>query len=208
MNFVDVFFLAFAFLVIVSALMVIISKNPIQSALYLVLAFFGSSGLWIMLNAEFLGLMLILVYVGAVMTLFLFVVMTVNFKIHVTKTKHTEIVLGLLVFVILIGALLKAIHTTHYAPLINTTVSADTSNTHQLGTILYTQYVYPFEIAGILLLTAIIAAITLRGKAIDRKRKIIEPSDQIKVTAAARLKIIQMPAVKPVIEPAITPPTE
>lgn len=202
MNFVDVFFWAFAFLVIVSAVMVVVSKNPIQSALYLVLAFFGSSGLWIMLNAEFLGLMLILVYVGAVMTLFLFVVMTLNFKLVVTRTKHTEIVLGLILIFILVASLLKALSVEHYLPLVNLAQTSDTSNTHQLGTILYTLYVYPFEIAGVLLLTAIIAVITLRGKTIDRNRKVNHPAEQINVQAADRLKILKMaPVVKPAAQP-------
>ena len=206
MNFIDVFFLSFVFLVVASALMVVLSKNPIQSALYLVLAFFGSSGLWIMLNAEFLGLMLILVYVGAVMTLFLFVVMTVNFKIVNTKTKHTEILLGALLIAFLICALLKAINVAHYLPIVQPLTGLEaTSNTHQLGTVLYTDYVYPFEIAGVLLLTAIIAAITLRGNAVLRNRKTIQPSQQIQVSAKDRLKIIQMESSKPPIEPANEP---
>ena len=100
-------------------------------------------------------------------------------------------------------SLLLEVHRTNWVRRVN----IDTSNTHQLGTILYTTYVYPFEIAGVLLLTAIIAAITLRGNAVDRKRKTIQPSDQIKVTAADRLKIIKMAAVVPIIE-SNTPPTE
>ncbi len=200
-NFTDVFFLAFAFMVIVSALMVIMSKNPIQSALYLVLAFFGSAGLWIMLNAEFLGLMLILVYVGAVMTLFLFVVMTVNFSINPLKNHRSKIIFGLALVAILLIALLKAISLQHYTPLINNAAILDPSNTHHLGSLLYTTYVYPFEIAGVLLLTAIIAAISLRGNAIQRNRKATDFAAQINVKANDRLKIIKMVAVQKTFEP-------
>jgi NADH-quinone oxidoreductase subunit J len=202
MNFVDVFFLAFAFLTIVSALMVVISKNPIQSALYLVLAFFGSSGLWIMAKAEFLGLILILVYVGAVMTLFLFVVMTVNFKIHVVKNRFTECLLALVLVAILLIALAKAINVEHYQAIVQPGQALDGSNTHALGSVLYTDYVYPFEIAGVLLLVAIIAAITLKGKALHRNRKVLNPAEQIRVEAKDRLKIVKMAAVQKPLTPS------
>lgn len=190
LTFIDIFFLAFAFLMIVSALQVVLSKNPIQSALYLVLVFFASSGLWIMLNAEFLGLMLILIYVGAVMTLFLFVVMTVNFQLLPHKTHITEILLCLIILAILLCAIFKALH--GYHPLVNTHLVFEDSNTHQLGSLLYTDYVYAFEIAGVILLAVIIAAITLNGRPLDRQRKTVKVEAQIKVKARDRLKIIRM----------------
>lgn len=192
-SFTDVFFLAFAFVLIVAAAQVVLAKNPIQSALFLVLAFFASSGLWIMLNAEFLGLLLILIYVGAVMTLFLFVVMTVNFKIHARTFYVVEIVLALAILAVLMFALLKALDPQHYV-LPQVFQMFEHSNTHQLGTLVYTDYVYAFEIAGVLLLATIIAAITLNGRFVDRPRKKIDPADQIKVTARQRLKIISMAA--------------
>lgn len=192
-SFTDVFFLAFAFVVIASATQVVFAKNPIQSALFLVLAFFASSGLWIMLNAEFLGLLLILIYVGAVMTLFLFVVMTVNFKLHTRSIYVAEVIMCLAIIAVLVFALLKVMDPQHYVlPLVSQVF--ESSNTHQLGTLVYTDYVYAFEIAGVLLLATIIAAITLNGRFVDRPRKKIDPADQIKVKASERLKVISMAA--------------
>lgn len=193
-NFPDVFFLALAFLAIVSAAQVVLSKNPIQSALYLVLVFFASSGLWIMLNAEFLGLILLLIYIGAVMTLFLFVVMTVHFDIKHTAIRFGEILLSLVLIAVFLLALSKALH--GFTPLVQTSATLDPSNTHRLGTLVYTDYLYAFEIAGVLLLCAIIAAITLNGQFIDRKRKIVDPAKQIAVQAKDRLKIVSMAAEK------------
>ena len=197
-------FYTFALLLTISALMVILSKNPVQSALYLVLAFFASAALWIMAEAEFLGLILVLVYVGAVMTLFLFVVMTVPFDNLLLKKNHwAYFIVGLMIiflFTLLmlkIFAPFKIIHMTPFA------AAGSVSNTQAIGLQLYTQYLFPFELAGLILLVAIIAAITL-GVKYHRQKIVVSPADQIKVTAASRLKIIKMNP-EPKIEISVEP---
>jgi NADH-quinone oxidoreductase subunit J len=186
-------FFGFSFILIISALMTILSKNPVRSALFLVLGFFAAAALWILAEAEFLGLVLIVVYVGAVMTLFLFVIMTMNIDI-VEKEKgfvrHVPFILiGVVVFAgILMYVFLPAASLT-FTP--GETGSTPLSNTEQLGLLLYTRYAYPFILAGILLLVAIIAAISLtfRGK---RARKSYSVGQQVRVRKEDRLRIIKM----------------
>lgn len=185
-------FYTFALLLIISALMVIQSKNPVQSALYLVLAFFASAALWIIAEAEFLGLILILVYVGAVMTLFLFVLMTVPFENLLFKKNHWGYTVSGIAIVILFGLIMNKVFTpfqTISLPLESATSSV--SNTQLIGLQLYTQYIFPFELAGLILLVAIIAAISL-GVKYNRQKIVVNPADQIHVNAASRLKIIKM----------------
>lgn len=158
-------FYGLAALVAGSAVMVVLLNNPVRCALFLVLAFIGSAGLWILVYAEFLALVLILVYVGAVMTLFLFVIMMLN--INVASTRHhfvkyvpfVILVVGLLVLLMVLA--IKPEHFA-FAPLTQPQVySADYSNAKELGAVLYTQYVLAFELCAVLLLVAIIAAISL-----------------------------------------------
>ena len=184
-------FFVFALLLIVAAFMTVIARNPIRSALFLVLAFFAASVLWILLEAEFLGLILILVYVGAVMTLFLFVIMTLN--IDVTEKQRgfvSYLPYALISVAVLLGILIYALFPSS-APLAVNPAIADTSNTQALGDILYTQYAYPFEIVGILLLVAIIATIALNTKE-KRLNKAIPPEKQFSVKREDRLRIIKM----------------
>lgn len=186
-------FFIFAGLLIVAALMTVLSRNPVRCALSLVLAFFAAAGLWILLTAEFLGLVLILVYVGAVMTLFLFVIMMLNVEITAGQKRYTRhwpyvLMTSLLLLAILLSVLMpeKAFsdwHLSVFSP----------HNTQDLGDILYTRYVYPFEIVGVLLLVAIIATIALSAK-IKRLNKSMAPEAQIQVTKAKRLQIIKMEA--------------
>ena len=198
-------FYAFATLLIISALMVVFSKHPVQSALYLVLAFFASSALWIMAQAEFLGLVLILVYVGAVMTLFLFVVMTVPFSNPLLKKHHwLYLIVALTIIGLIVALMAKTI--TPFAQISDSLnqVGPTVSNTQAIGAQLYTQYLFPFELAGLILLVAIIAAISLSAK-YNRQKIVTNPSDQIKVTAKSRLKIIKMAAeikTAPPVEPS------
>ncbi|MGC1853887.1 MAG: NADH-quinone oxidoreductase subunit J [Candidatus Aquirickettsiella sp.] len=186
-------FFGFAVLLIVAAFMTIISRNPVRCALFLVLAFFAAAALWILLEAEFLGLILILVYVGAVMTLFLFVIMTLNID---NAEKQYGLVrywfFAVISVLILLALLIYAVW-----PLSGKTgllaLSAQASNTQALGDVLYTQYAYPFEITGVLLLVGIIATIALSFRE-KRLNKAIAPELQFKVKASDRLRMIKMPA--------------
>jgi NADH-quinone oxidoreductase subunit J len=174
--------------------MVIIARNPVHSALFLVLAFFASAGLWILLQAEFLALILILVYVGAVMTLFLFVVMTLNLDTHAMRSPARYLPIALLI-VALLTALMIYVLTPHKAMFMTTLadlpqVAPDYSNTRALGRILYTEYVYPFEVAGALLLVAIVAAISLSARVI-RNRKVQAPGEQSAVKREDRVRLVK-----------------
>ncbi|MBP9721797.1 MAG: NADH-quinone oxidoreductase subunit J [Gammaproteobacteria bacterium] len=181
-------------IVIVSGLSVIVSKHPVKAVLSLVLAFVASSGLWLLINAEFLALALIVVYVGAVMVLFLFVVMMLDVDLSSMQegfNKHFPLA------IILSGSffgILYYILGRGYFGLENfklpALVPAEYSNTKQLGLELYTNYIYSFELAGAILMVAIIAAISLtfRGSKFSKKQNI---SKQTQATKADRLKIIK-----------------
>ena len=186
-------FFGFALLLVAAALMMIISRNPVRCALFLVLAFFSAAALWILLEAEFLGLILVLVYVGAVMTLFLFVIMTLNIDNAEKQYGFVRYLFPAVVSIlILLALLIYAVY-----PLSGSTgrvaLSAQASNTQALGDILYTQYAYPFEITGVLLLVGIIATIALSFRE-KRLNKAITPELQLKVKSSDRLRIITMPA--------------
>jgi NADH-quinone oxidoreductase subunit J len=158
-------FYIFIVLFVGNALMVVLSRNAVYSALFLVLTFFAAAALWMFLEAEFLALILLLVYVGAVMTLFLFVVMMLNLdKAHLKKkfVKYSPFAFVLIVF--LVAAMVYILGPLHFH-LTHTSaparMPAHYSNIKQLGEVLYTHYVYPFELAAVLLLIAIVAAISL-----------------------------------------------
>ncbi|MGE3919947.1 MAG: NADH-quinone oxidoreductase subunit J [Gammaproteobacteria bacterium] len=194
----EVIFYVFAAMLIISALLVVGLRNPIYAALALVAGFFATSVLWILLEAEFLALILLLVYVGAVMTLFLFVVMMLNLD-QIPKSagfvKYTPLgVLVLGVFVITIFYIISPKHFplgTQAAPAL---APENYSNVKSLGMVLYTQYVYPFELAAVLLLVAIIAAISLslhktRAKKQNIKKQLFARSDK-------RVHLVDIPVEK------------
>jgi len=199
MNFEAILFYLFASILVISAFMVITIRNPVKAALFLVLAFFNAAALWILLEAEFLAIVLVLVYVGAVMVLFLFVVMMLDINLLKLKEGFGEYLpIGGLVAVLLVIEMAVILSHPQFG-LENMPTpaphAADYSNTRELGSVLYTTYVYPFEIAALLLLVAIIAAIALTMRK-RKNTKFIDPAEQVAVQAKDRLRIIKMPAEK------------
>lgn len=193
-------FYAFSAVLLFAALRVITSRNPVHAALFLVLAFFQASGIWMLLKAEFLSITLVLVYVGAVMVLFLFVVMMIDvnmdklrqgFWSHFPLAASIGAVLALELASVLMGGFRSS------APVPVELVAApgtSISNTKELGVALYTDYLYPLEIAAVLLLVAIIAAIALTMR--ERKdSKLQNPAEQINTKPADRLRLVKMDPV-------------
>ncbi|MFI4939862.1 MAG: NADH-quinone oxidoreductase subunit J [Burkholderiales bacterium] len=193
MEFKTALFYAFSAILIIAALRVVTDRNPVHSALYLVLTFFSAASIWLLLKAEFLAIVLVLVYVGAVMVLFLFVVMMLDINIEKMregfwKSLWVAIPVGLLIVFEMSAVLMRGFWAIDaQVP----AVSSNIGNTKELGKVIYTQYVYPFEIAAVILLVAIIAAValTLRKR---KDSKYFAPSDAVKVKSADRLRIVKM----------------
>lgn len=199
LNIGSVTFYAFAALAILSASMVVISKNSVRAVLFLVLTFFATAGLWMLLEAEFLAVTLVLVYVGAVMVLFLFVVMMLDVELASVREGFARFLpVGLSVAALVVFGLVFAVGAKHFGANIVPAPephAANFSNVEDLGILLYTRFLYPFELAGILLLVAIIAAISLtfRGK---RGTIAPNPTDQLKVQKEDRVKLVKMDSEK------------
>jgi NADH-quinone oxidoreductase subunit J len=186
-------FYAFATVLLVSAALVITARNPVHGVLFLVLAFFNAAGIWLLLRAEFLAIALVVVYVGAVMVLFLFVVMMLDINLErVREGFWRNLPLALVVGGIMVieMALVLGERIFGTAP---RQIPAGYSNTKELGRVLYTQYAYAFEIAAVVLLVAIIAAIalTLRKRKDTRHQ---DPSAQTRVRREERVRLVSMPA--------------
>ncbi len=199
MSFQTFIFYFFSAILIFAALRVITARNPVHSALFLVLAFFTSAGLWIQLQAEFLAITLVLVYVGAVMVLFLFVVMMLDINLERLREKFwSYLPLGGVVAALLVLEMSFVIWG-NYAGQGGVEAPAPLpegySNTKELGRLIYTEYVYPFEIAAVILLVAIIAAIalTLRQR---RTSKYQNPSRQINIQRKDRVRVVPMASEK------------
>ena len=199
-------FYLFAAVLLFAAFRVITARNPVYAALYLVLAFFQASAIWLLLRAEFLAISLVLVYVGAVMVLFLFVVMMLDINVDGLRQgfwKHFPLAAGVGALIALeMAAVLMGGFRLGEAPRAMAATSANTSNTLELGKLLYSEYLYPLEIAAVILLVAIVAAIalTLRTR---KDSKYVNPSDQVRVKARDRVRIVQMQvtrAAEPVVE--------
>lgn len=195
----EVIFYISAIILLAAAVMVIVSRNPVRAILFLVLAFVASAVLWMMMQAEFLSLVLIFVYVGAVMTLFLFVVMMLNIDLSKVQEKFVRYLpLGIIVVLLLIATMIVALHP-NYSVLGSDTLKpypAHYSNVKAMGTLLYTQYLLAFEIAAVILLVAMISAITLAfygRKPNTKSQRIIE---QIKAEKKDRLRIVKMKVEK------------
>jgi NADH-quinone oxidoreductase subunit J len=215
-------FYVFSAVLLFAAFRVITARNPVHAALYLVLAFFQASGVWMLLKAEFLSISLVLVYVGAVMVLFLFVVMMLDINMDSIRQgfwKHFPLaatvgaVIALELAAVLMGGfrISEPQQAAALVPLTPEVVASATnaasaaaghvvvpqvSNTKALGILLYTEYLYPVQVAAIILLVALIAAIALTLRA-RKDSKYQNPSDQVRVKARDRVELIKMDAVKP-----------
>jgi NADH-quinone oxidoreductase subunit J len=194
MEFKTILFYIFSAVTVFAALRVITARNPVHAALFLVLAFFNVAGLWMLLQAEFLALVLIMVYVGAVMVLFLFVVMMLDINIErVRQGFWRNLPIGGLVGLLMVGEMAVVLSGRYFglANLPPQNLPANYSNTKELARVLFTDYAYPFEVASVILLVAIIAAVmlTLRSR---KDNKAMHPSDQIAVKARDRLRIVKM----------------
>ena len=197
MSFDTLVFYMFAAMAVLSAISVITVRSPVHAALFLVLAFVSSAGIWLLLEAEFLAITLVLVYVGAVMVLFLFVVMMLDINIAKLREGFWRwFPFGVTLAIVMVIQMVAVVGN---RPAMETGVAitkhaANHSNTKELGRVIYTDYVYPFELAAIVLLVAIIAAIalTLRHR---KDAKSQDVAQQVMVKKADRIRVIPMPSV-------------
>ena len=189
-------FWIFSAVMIAAALRVITARNPVHSVLFLVLTFFTAAALWLLLEAEFLGIVLVLVYVGAVMVLFLFVVMMIDVNIAPLREGFVRFLpLGALVGIVMVAELVLIVGPRYFggdryaAP---PPAPAEYSNTEALGRLLYSDYLYQFEIAAFILLVAIIAAITLTMRKRPETTKYQTPGNQVRADRRDRLRVVRM----------------
>ena len=195
-------FYVFAAVLLFAAFRVITARNPVHAALYLVLAFFQAAAVWILLKAEFLAITLVLVYVGAVMVLFLFVVMMLDINIdsmrkgfwrHFPLAGSVGAIIALEMSYVLMGGFREPPRAAS-APTLPGQIADQLSNTKELGKVLYSEYLYPLEIAAVILLVAIIAASALTMR--ERKdSKYQNPADQIRVKPGDRVRLVKMKSV-------------
>lgn len=193
MDLKTVLFLVFAAILVIAALRVITARNPVHAVLFLVLSFFTASMIWVLLRAEFLAIALVLVYVGAVMVLFLFVVMMLDINLDKIREGFTAylplgLTIGAVMALEMSFVLFKVFLVADAAV---PALPANYSNTKEIGKVLYTEYAFPFEIAALVLLVAIVAAIALTL----RHRKDVkwqDPSRQVKVKASDRVRLVDI----------------
>ena len=209
MNVETIIFYFFAAVLVFAALRVITARNPVVAALHLVLAFFTAAAIWLLLRAEFLAIALVLVYVGAVMVLFLFVVMMLDINVDGMRKgfwKHFPLAAVIAVIIALeMAAVLMGGFRATEGPQITANLGQATvelSNTRELGKVLYTQYVYPLEIAAAILLVAMIAAIalTLRQR---KDTKHVNPADQVRVKSKERMTVHKFAPTKAAVVNAV-----
>ncbi|ENO92711.1 NADH-quinone oxidoreductase subunit J [Thauera phenylacetica] len=199
MEFKTFVFYFLAVIMVLAALRVITARNPVHAALFLVLTFFNAGGLWLLLHAEFLAVTLVMVYVGAVMVLFLFVVMMLDINLdRLREGFWSYLPVGALVGILMLVEMVMVLGGSYFgleampAP---APVAADYSNTRELGRVLYTDYVYAFELASLVLLVAMVSAVALTL----RKRKglkSIPPSEQVAVRREGRVELVKMQSEK------------
>ncbi len=197
MDFPTAVFFFLAAILIFAALRVITARNPVYAALYLMLAFFTCGGIWAMLQAEFLAIAIILVYVGAVMVLFLFVVMMLDINLdRIRQGFWRYLPLGAVLGMLMVGEMGLVLGSKYFqVPASEAVIPAGVSNTKEIGALLFTDYVFPFELASIILLVGMIAAIVLTYRG-AKQSKISNPNQQVFVKAKDRMQILQMPVEK------------
>lgn len=200
-------FYVFSAVLLFAAFRVITARNPVHAVLFLVLSFFQASMIWMLLKAEFLSITLVLVYVGAVMVLFLFVVMMMDINVDSVRQgfwKHFPLaaVVGVLIALQMAAVLMGGFGSSEAEPMsaVSGLTVAQTSNTRELGILLYSEYVYPLQIAAAILLVAMIAAIalTLRKR---KDSKFVSPSDQVRARSKDRMTVIKMAATRVEVPP-------
>ena len=198
MEFKTFVFYVLAAIMLVAALCTITARNPVHAALFLVLAFFSAAGLWMLLQAEFLAIVLIMVYVGAVMVLFLFVVMMLD--IDIARLRHrfwSYLPLGSMIGVLMVAEMALVLGGKYFGSeaLPGQAMPAGYSNTKELGRLLFTEYVYPFELASVILLVGVIAAVmlTLRQR---KDTKYQNPGQQLAVKRNERVRLVKMASEK------------
>ncbi len=189
-------FYSFGGVLLLSGLLVITARNPVHGVLFLVLAFFTASAIWLLLRAEFLAIALVVVYVGAVMVLFLFVVMMLDINLErVREGFWRNLPLALVVGGIMVAEMIAVLAGKYFDLMVSKPriLAADYSNTKELGRVLYTDYVLAFQIAAVVLLVAIVAAIslTLRRRKDSRAQ---DPSEQVRVRRQDRVRLVSIPA--------------
>ena len=187
-------FYLFSGICVASAVMVIVSRNPVHSVLFLILAFFNAAGLFVLVGAEFLAMIMVIVYVGAVAVLFLFVVMMLD--IDIARLRHrfwSYLPLGAMIGLLMVAEMALVLSGKYFsaAALPGQTMPEGYSNTKELGRLLYTEFVYPFELASVILLVGVIAAVmlTLRQR---KDTKYQNPSEQLAVKRSDRIRLVKM----------------
>jgi NADH-quinone oxidoreductase subunit J len=205
MNVTTGLFYVFSAVLLFAAFRVITARNPVHAALYLVLTFFQASMIWMLLKAEFLSITLVLVYVGAVMVLFLFVVMMMDVNVENLRVgfwKHfplaalVGVVIALEMAAVLMGGF-RLVDDPNAAP-----AAADADNAKELGKLLFTQYLVQLEVAAAILLVAMIAAIALTLRA-RKDSKYVSPGDQVRVRSADRMTVVKMDVTQAAVAPAV-----
>lgn len=194
MTLYSVLFYLLSFVLVYAAIRVIAARNPITGVLHLILAFFNAAMLWVMAGAEFLGLLLVLVYVGAVMVLFLFVVMMLDVRMESLRGGFkTYMFMGLVIGIIMVLELAFVLYSLWHGYGPQADMGADFNNTHALGSLMYTEYIFAVQVGAVILLVGMVSAIALTlRKRRDVKRS--NPSDQVRVRSQDRLRLVSIPS--------------
>jgi NADH-quinone oxidoreductase subunit J len=197
MDFPTFVFFFLSAVLIFAAMRVITARNPVYAALHLMLAFFTCGGIWALLQAEFLAIAIILVYVGAFMVLFLFVVMMLDINMdRIREGFWSYLPLGAVLGVLMVLEMGLVLGSKYLqVPISEAAVPPGVSNTREIGARLVTEYVFPFELAAVILLVAMIAAVVLTFRGV-KKSKISNPNQQVFVKAKDRVRVLQMPVEK------------